>query len=71
MGVDSGEVEFSSNQEQHSAHGFKASETTRLALGGLEQAVDSFDKSIRLTGLGPSDNVSVQPLHLYSTSGVN
>ena len=49
-------VEFSGDQEQHRSHGGKAHEPSRLAFGGLEQAIDRFDKSVRLARLRPSDD---------------
>jgi hypothetical protein len=54
MGVDRGEVEPSSDEEDHGFHRLEASVSTRLALGGLKEAVNGFDEAIGLTGLGPS-----------------
>ncbi len=56
MRVECGEVKFSSNQKQDRAHGFKARISTSLALCCLEQAVDSLDETVGLTGLGPGHN---------------
>src|ERR1700758_5382641 len=56
MGVDRGEVEPSSDEEDHGFHRLEASVSTRLALGGLKEAVDGFDEAIGLAGLGPGDD---------------
>jgi hypothetical protein len=56
MGVDRGEVEPSGDEEDHGFHRLEAGVSTRLAFGGLEQAVDGFDKAIGLAGLGPGDD---------------
>ena len=56
MGVDRGEVEPSGDEEDHGFHRLEASVSTRLAFGGLEQAVDGLDKAIGLAGLGPGDD---------------
>src|ERR1700751_2475449 len=54
MGVDCGEVEPSGYEEDHGFHRLEAGVSTRLALGGLKEAVNGFDEAIGLTGLGPS-----------------
>jgi hypothetical protein len=54
MGVDRGEVEPSGDEQDHGFHRLEAGVSTRLALGGLKEAVNGFDEAIGLTGLGPS-----------------
>src|SRR5208282_6377061 len=56
MGVDRGEVEPSGDEEDHGFHRLEAGVSTRLALGGLKEAVDGFDEAIGLAGLGPGDD---------------
>ena len=48
------EVEFSGDQEDGGLDRCKACEPASTALGGLEQSIDSFQKSIGLTRLRPS-----------------
>jgi len=55
MRVGRGEVEPSGDEEDHGLHRLKAGVSTRLAFGGLEQAVDGLDKAIGLAGLGAGD----------------
>src|SRR5690348_4579731 len=56
MRVECGEVEFASDKKQDRSHGFEARVATRLALGGLKQAVDGFDEAVGLSGLSPRNN---------------
>src|ERR1700757_3127352 len=72
MRVECREVEFASDKKQHRSHGCEARVATSLALGGLKQAVDGFDKAVGLSGLGPrndavkvSANQSCDLLHRF------
>ena len=56
MRVDGVEVEISSDQEDDSLDGGDLSETASATLGGLEQAVEGFQKSIGLARLRPCDD---------------
>src|SRR5471030_751055 len=56
MRVEGGEVEFACDEKQDRSHGFEASVSACLALGGLKQSVDGFDEAVRLAGLGPGDD---------------
>jgi hypothetical protein len=40
--VDSGEVEFSGDEEEDCFHGLQAGVSARLSFGGLKQSIDSF-----------------------------
>jgi hypothetical protein len=53
VGVDRGQVEPSSDEEDHGFHRLETGVSTRLALGGLIEAVDGFDEAIVLAGPGP------------------
>jgi len=56
MWMDGAEIEFAGGQEDDGAEGGEAGVSARLALGGLEQAVDGFEEAIGLAGLGPGDD---------------
>lgn len=56
MGVDIAEIRFSGEEENDSADRREGAVAPRLALGGLEETVDSFKKTIGLTGLCPRDD---------------
>ncbi len=56
MRVECGEVEFACDEKQDRSHGFEASVSARLALGGLKQSVDGFDEAVGLAALGPGDD---------------
>jgi hypothetical protein len=56
MGVDGLKVEFASDQEQNGLDGGEPDEASSASFGGLEQSVDSLQKAVGLTGLGPSDD---------------
>jgi hypothetical protein len=62
--VDGGEVELAGDEEEHGAHGGKASVAAGFAFGGLEEAVEGLDEAIGLTGLGSgNDAVEVSADH--------
>src|SRR5438132_13180993 len=54
MRIDSVKVELSGDQEDDGLDGGQARESASAALGGLEQAVEGFQESVGLAGLGPS-----------------
>lgn len=58
------EIQFSSDQDNHGAHGCESCLTLRLAFGRLEQSVEGFEKAIGLAGLSPRpDPVEMLPNH--------
>jgi hypothetical protein len=50
--VDGSGVELAGNEKEHGAHGGKAT----VALNRLEEAIESLDEAIDLTGLGPGED---------------
>ena len=48
MRVECEEVEFACDEKQDRSHGFEASVSACLALGGLKQSVDGFDEAVGL-----------------------
>ena len=48
MRTDLGEVEFSSDEEEHGAHGGEPGVAAGLAFGGLEEAVVRFNEAVGL-----------------------
>lgn len=58
MRVNSFEIEFASDEKYHSAQGGDSGVITRLAFGGLEQAIESFEEAIGLPGLCPSHDAA-------------
>src|ERR1044071_5317060 len=56
MRVERGEVELAGDQEDHGPDCGQAREATGAALGRLKQAVERFEESVGLTGLGPGDD---------------
>lgn len=53
--VDGLEVELTGNKERDGAYGLEVRVAPGLLLGGLEQAIDSFDEAIGLVGPDPGD----------------
>src|SRR5215467_13564294 len=56
MRVDPHEVEFSGNEEEHSAHGLETRVAPGFAFGGLEEAVQRLDVAVGLPSLRPGDD---------------
>jgi hypothetical protein len=56
MRVDLGEVELAGDEKYDGANGREAAVAARLALGGLEQAVDGFEETVGLARLRPGDD---------------
>ena len=65
MWVDLAEIELAGEQEDDGADGGERAITPGLALSGLEQTVDSFEETVILARLGPSDDaVDMRANHL-------
>ncbi len=56
MGVEVGEVKFAGDAEDHGADGGEQTVSARLALGGLEQAVQGSEEAVGLPRLRPGDD---------------
>jgi len=56
MRVDSGEVEFADDEEEHGSRGYESGMPACFAFSGLKQAVDCFEEAIGLAGLRPGDD---------------
>ena len=54
--VDAGEVELAGDEEDDGADGAEAPVSSRLALGGLEQAVDRLEEPIGLARINPGED---------------
>src|ERR1700687_6125655 len=61
MRVKGREIEFAGDEEEDGAHGFEASVSACLALGGLKQTVDGVNEAVCLAGLGPGDDAIEVP----------
>lgn len=67
MWVDHAEVEFAGDQEDDGLDGGQSREAACAALGGLEQAIDGFQKAVSLARLRPGDDA----FHVTTHEGGN
>src|SRR5665213_3369524 len=56
MGNEAGEVEFAGDEKDDGADGAEPAVSASLALGGLEQTIDGFEKAVGLSGADPSQH---------------
>ena len=56
MRIDFREVELAGDEKDDGANGREAAVAARLALGGLEQAVEGFEETVGLARLRPGDD---------------
>lgn len=56
MIIDLRGVEFPGDEEEHSTHGGEPLVPLGLALGGLKEPIQRFDKPVGLAGLRPGDD---------------
>jgi len=68
MWIEFREIEFAGEQEDHGADGAQSAVTTRLAPGGLKQAIQGLQEAVGLTGLCPSDDALEVPADQLATS---